>query len=204
MRLIFSILVFFIVISTIKAQKDSLKTVKDSIPDRFYVLQNVYRDGESLPEMEIKEVTIVGNRKRGASFNYWKYQRLIYNVRRVYPYAVIVRMKLASVNEKLQGMNSEKERKEYMKEVEKEVFRDYEGDMQQMTLTQGKLLIKLIDRETRNTSYDLIRDYRGKVPAAFWQGVARLFGTNLKAEYDPYGEDAIIEKIVTEIEAGRL
>ena len=100
--------------------------------------------------------------------------------------------------------NTEKERKDYMKEVEKEVFRDYEGDMQQMSLAQGKLLIKLIDRETSNTSYELIRDYRGKVPAAFWQGVARIFGTNLKAEYDPYGEDAIIERIVTEIEAGRL
>jgi hypothetical protein len=203
-RLIFSILVFFIVISALSGQKDTLKTTRDSIPDRFYILQNVYRDGESLPEMEIKEVTIVGKRKPGASFNYWKYQRLVYNVKRVYPYAVIVRMKLANVNEKLQSMESEKERKEYMKEVEKEVFRDYEGDMQQMTLSQGKLLIKLIDRETRNTSYDLIRDYRGKVPAAFWQGVARIFGTNLKAEYDPYGEDAIIERIVTEIEAGRL
>jgi hypothetical protein len=106
--------------------------------------------------------------------------------------------------DKLESFKSEKERKDYMKEVEKEVFRDYEGEMQQMTLTQGKLLIKLIDRETRNTSYELIRDYRGKVPAAFWQGVARIFGTNLKAEYDPYGEDAIIERIVQEIEAGRL
>lgn len=204
MRLIFSIITLFIVCFSVTGQKDTLRNRIDTLPDRFYVLQNIYRDGESLPEIEIKEVTIVGKRKPGASFNYWKYQRLIYNIKRVYPYAVIVRMKEAEVNEKLQGITGEKERREYMKEVEKEVFRDYEADMQQMTLTQGRLLIKLIDRETRNTSYDLIRDYRGKVPAAFWQGIARIFGTNLKAEYDPYGEDAEIEKIILEIEAGRL
>jgi len=203
-RLTIAILTFFVFCSPARGQKDTLMTRRDSLPDRFYVLQNVYRDGETLPEMEIKEVTIVGKRKRGASFNYWKYQRLIYNIKRVYPYAVIVRMKLADVNEKLESLTTEKERKDYMKQVEKEVFRDYEGDMKQMTLTQGMLLIKLIDRETQNTSYDLIRDYRGKVPAAFWQGIARLFGTNLKEQYDPYGEDAIMERIVLEIEAGRL
>lgn len=204
MRLILSILILISICQALDGQKDTLINRLDSLPERFYVIHNVYRDGENLPEMEIKEVTIVGKRKPGASFNYWKYQRLIYNVRRVYPYAVVVRMKLADVNEKLESFKTEKERKDYMKEVEKEVFRDYEGEMQQMSLTQGRLLIKLINRETLNTSYELIRDYRGKVPAAFWQGIARLFGTNLKAEYDPYGEDAIIERIVQEIEAGRL
>jgi hypothetical protein len=73
-----------------------------------------------------------------------------------------------------------------------------------LTITQGRLLIKLIDRETQNTSYTLIREYRGKFSAAFWQSVARLFGTNLKEEYDPYGEDAHIEAIINEIDAGRL
>ena len=73
-----------------------------------------------------------------------------------------------------------------------------------MTISQGRLLIKLIDRETQNTSYDLIREYRGKVPAFFWQGIARIFGTNLKDEYDPYGEDVIIEFIIREVDAGRL
>jgi hypothetical protein len=203
-REVIFILVFILSCLSLSGQEDTIRNRSDSLPDRVYVLHNVYRDGETLPEIEIKEVTIVGKRKPGASFNYWKYQRLIYNIKRVYPYAVVVRMKLADVNAKLEVMKTEKERKDYMKEVEKEVFRNYEGDMQQMSLAQGKLLIKLIDRETSNTSYELIRDYRGKVPAAFWQGVARIFGTNLKAEYDPYGEDAIIERIVTEIEAGRL
>jgi hypothetical protein len=84
------------------------------------------------------------------------------------------------------------------------VFAEYEDDMREMTMTQGRLLIKLIDRETQNTSYDLIRDFRGKFSAAFWQGIARIFGTNLKEEYDAYGEDAPIELIINEIESGRL
>jgi hypothetical protein len=203
-KLVFSILTLLIVCSALPGQTDTTRNRADSLPDRFYVLHNVYRDGETLPEVEIKEVTIVGKRKRGASFNYWKYQRLIYNIKCVYPYAVLVRMKLEVVNDTLQGLHGEKERREYMKRVEKEVFRDYEGEMQQLSLTQARILIKLIDRETKNTSYELIRDYRGKVPAAFWQGIARIFGTNLKAEYDPYGEDAVMERIIQEIEAGRL
>jgi hypothetical protein len=99
---------------------------------------------------------------------------------------------------------TEKERKEYLKNVEKDVFAQYEGDMRQMTITQGRLLIKLIDRETQNTSYTLIKDYRGKFAAVFWQGIARIFGTNLKEQYDPFGEDALIESIILEIDAGGL
>lgn len=158
-----------------------------------------------MPEIEIKEVTIVGgpkaaNRRR----DYRRYEKLIYNIKRVYPYAIIVRDKLDQVNVELQSVVGEKERKAYLKSVEKEVFAEYEDQISHFTITQGKILIKLIDRETQNTSYDLIKEYRGRISAAFWQGIARLFGTNLKAEYDRYGEDAVIEMILMEIEAGRL
>jgi hypothetical protein len=108
------------------------------------------------------------------------------------------------VNDDVSRIKDERERGEYLKKVEKEVFANYEGDIRDMTITQGRLLIKLIDRETQNTSYALIKDYRGKFAAAFWQGIARIFGTNLKEEYDPYGEDSIIETIILEIDAGRL
>ena len=204
MKLAVSISLIFIAGLTASGQKDTLRHKKDSLPDRFYVLQKVDRDGETLPEIEIKEVNIVGKKKPSATFQYWKYERLVYNVKRVYPYALLVRKKLADVNSKLEGMKNDKERKEYIKEFEKQIFKDYEGDMQEMTITQGRILIKLIDRETENTSYELIKEYRGKITAAFWQGIARIFGTNLKDEYDPYGDDAVIEKIIQEIEAGRL
>jgi hypothetical protein len=193
-----------LVVASASAQKDSLKRKTDSLPDRFYILQNVEREGEKLPEIEIKEVTITGKRKFFEGFQYWRYERLVYNVKRVYPYAIIVREKFKDVNAVLVKLPDDNARKKYIKEVERQVFHDYEDDMREMTITQGKLLIRLIDRETEITSYDLIKEYRGKISASFWQGIARLFGTNLKEEYDPYGDDFLIEKIITEIDAGRL
>jgi len=188
----------------LSGQKDSVRSRTDTLPDSFMVLQKVYRDGETLPEMEIKEVTITGNRKSVSGARARSYSRLEYNVRRVYPYALIVRVKLEEVNAALAEMKDDNERKKFLREFEKQVFREYEDDMRQLTITQGKILIKLIDRETQNTSYDLIKTYRGTITAAFWQGIARIFGTNLKERYDPYGEDALIERIIYEIENGYL
>ncbi len=189
---------------SLSGQKDTVKVNTDTLPQSFIVLQKVYRDGEELPEMEIKEVTIAGNRKRVSGAQARKFDRLAYNVRRVYPYALIVRVKLEEVNNILAQMPDEAEKRKFLREFEKQVFREYEDDMRQLTLTQGKILIKLIDRETQNTSYDLIRTYRGSITAAFWQGIARIFGTNLKEKYDPYGEDVLIERIIYDIENGNL
>jgi hypothetical protein len=203
----FSVIVIFVaVISQAAAQKDSLKHKTDSLPDKFSVLQNVERDGEKLPEIEIKEVTITGKRRLFEGFQYWRYERLVYNVKRVYPYALIVREKFKDVNAQLEKLSGDRERKNYLKEVEKQVFSNYEDDMRDMSITQGRILIRLIDRETNITSFDLIKQYRGNISASFWQGIARLFGTNLKEEYDPLSNesDFVIEKIIHEIEEGRL
>ena len=204
MRLIFSILVIFIIAADASGQKDSIKHKTDTLPDRFYLLQEVEREGVKMPEVEIKEVTVFARSRSSRRSDYRKYERLIFNIKKVYPYALMVRVKLNKVNEDLKNITDEKERKKYIRNVEKDVFGEYEDDIRDMTISQGKLLIKLIDRETQNTSYVLIRDYRGKFTAAFWQGIARIFGTNLKEEYDAYGEDALIEAIINEIEAGRL
>jgi hypothetical protein len=204
-RLAFIIFELFIISAVVSGQQDSLKASKDSLPDRFYVLQEVERNGVKMPEIEIKEVTIQARPRTGKERReYRQYEKLIYNIKKVYPYALIVRAKLVEVNSELQNYPDERERKRYLREEEKEVFAKYQKDIENMTISQGRLLIKLIDRETQNTSYVLIRDYRGKFSASFWQGIARIFGTNLKEEYDPYGEDALIEAIIKEIDAGRL
>mgnify|MGYP001791825351 FL=1 len=204
MKLIFSILVMMLFVTDISGQNDTLKQKNDTLQDRSYIIQNVNRDGVTMPEVEIKEVTVVARPSAAQRREYRQYERLIKNIKIVYPYALMVRLKLAHVNEYLKTIDKEKSRREYIKSVEKDVFAEYEGDMRQMTITQGRLLIKLIDRETQNTSYELIREYRGKFTAAFWQGIARIFGTNLKEEYDPYGDDALIELIINEVDAGRL
>jgi hypothetical protein len=185
-------------------QKDSLKAKNDSLPNKFYLLQEIERNGVKMPEIEIKEVTIHARPDRAHRREYRQYEKLISNIKKVYPYALIVRAKLNDVSEELKDIPGERDKKKYLKNVEKDVFAEYQDDIENMTITQGRLLIKLIDRETQNTSYALIREYRGKFSAAFWQSIARIFGTNLKEEYDPYGEDALIEAIIREIDAGRL
>lgn len=185
-------------------QTDTILNKSDSLSNRFYLLQKVKRNGETLPEVEIKEVTVYGRPTAARRSALRKYDRMIYNIKKVYPYALIVRSRLDEVNRELEKLSDDKERRRYIKDVEKDVFGKYEDDMRNMTITQGRLLIKLIDRETKNTSFTLIRQYRGGITAAFWQGVARIFGTNLKEEYDPYGNDALIEMVIYEIETGML
>jgi len=203
-KLLSAILILFFYVSDATAQTDSLKQRNDTLQGRSFLLQKVNRNGVTLPEVEIKEVTVYAHPRFPRKSDFRKYERLIYNLKKVYPYALIVRSRLARVDDDMRNINNEIDRKEYLKKVEKDVFAEYEGAIRDMTITQGRLLIKLIDRETLNTSYTLIKDYRGKIAAAFWQGIARIFGTNLKEEYDPYGEDALIESIILEIDAGNL
>jgi hypothetical protein len=200
----FSILMIFLAVIDAYGQNDSIRQKNDTLPNRPYVLQQVERDGITMPEVEIKEVTVFARPKGSGNRELRKYERLVYNIKKVYPYALMVRVKLLRINNELQKISGERDRKKYVKDVEKEIFAEYEDDIRDMTISQGKLLIKLIDRETKNTSYDLIREYRGKFSAAFWQGIARIFGTNLKDEYDAAGDDALIEEIINEIDAGRL
>jgi len=197
-------LIFLILLINTSGQTDTSKQVIDTLPENYYKLHTVERDGISLPEIDIKQVVIIGRPTSAKKFPFNRYQRLIYNLKKVYPYALVIRAKLNEANNQLAGLPDERERKKYLRQFEKNLFGEYEDDVRDMTITQGKLLIKLIDRETYNTSFDLIRQYRGSISAAFWQGIARIFGTNLKAEYDPFGEDAIMEIILNEIEAGNL
>ncbi len=188
----------------LEGQKDSVIQKIDTSQVRVFLLQEVERNGEVLPEVEIKEVMVVGRKGAARKSFYRRYDRLTLNLKKVYPYALIVRDKLYQVNKEMMAITDEKERRKYLKGVEEFVLGEYEDDMRDMTITQGKLLIKLIDRETQNTSFELIKAYRGTFSAAFWQSIARIFGTNLKAEYDPFGEDAMIEAIMQDIERGLI
>lgn len=204
MRFFFSIILSFGLLASVSGQTDTSLQKIDTLPGNFYGLHSIERNGISLPEIDIKEVVIIARPSTAKKFPFYRYQRLVYNLKKVYPYAQVVRARLGAINEELEKIPDERDRKKYLRKVEKDVFGEYEDDVRDMTITQGKLLIKLIDRETLNTSYDLIRQYRGTFSAAFWQSIARIFGTNLKEEYDPYGEDAIIEIILHEIETGDL
>jgi len=133
-----------------------------------------------------------------------KYTKLVFNLKKVYPYAKMARAKLLEMNEHFKTLDSESKRKEYTKQVEKEIRDQFEEQLKDLTRTQGFLLIKLIDRETGKVSYDLVKELRGNFSAFFWQALARVFGLNLKTKYDPTGEDKQIEDILMAIDAGLI
>ena len=132
------------------------------------------------------------------------YWRTVRDVKKALPLSKIVGREMAETNKILYGLPDDKARKAYLSEFEKRLFADYEPILRQMTTSQGRILIKLIDRECQQSSYDIIRIYKGGFAAFFWQGVARLFKADLKAEYDPENEDRAIEQIIELIEAGQL
>jgi len=133
-----------------------------------------------------------------------KYQRLIRNVKKAYPYAIVARDKLKEINAGLEKINTQKERKTYIDSAEIQLKSQFEEDLKNLTITQGKILIKLIYRETGNTTYALVKEYKGTFSAIFWQSIARLFGSNLKSKYDPEGDDRDIEEIVIKIQNKEL
>jgi hypothetical protein len=133
-----------------------------------------------------------------------KRSKLVYNVKKVYPWAKLAGIKLNEYEEILKNAENDSERKKIMKIAEQELKDEFEDDLKKLTFTQGLILIKLVDRETGNSSYALVQELRGNFVAFFWQTFARMFGFNLKTEYDPNGEDKEIEEIVVMIENGEI
>ncbi len=180
------------------------QTTVVSNTDTLYLVEKQVIDGDTLASVYIDEVKVF---YRTEFKNWWhkmKYTRLVYNVKKAYPFAVIARNELKKLNDSLVHITDKRERKNYIADYEKAMFREYEADLRSLTFTQGRIMLKLVDREIGNTPYALIQEYRGNVSAIFWQGIARLFSSNLKIPYDPYGEDAEIEEIVQLIEAGLI
>jgi len=133
-----------------------------------------------------------------------QYNRLIQRVKKVYPYAVTANQLLQKYEPEYSNLKTDRERRKRIKKIEDELLVRYKNELKKMSIADGRVLIKLIDRETGRTSYSIIKEFRGSFAAAFWQGIARIFRNNLKDEYDPYGEDALIEQIVTLIEFGTI
>lgn len=132
------------------------------------------------------------------------YYRLRYNVVKVYPYARLAAIKMNEMNARMATMKSDREKRKYKKQVEDRVRDDFEEQIKKLSINQGKILIKLIDRETGSSSYELIKKLKGSFNAFFAQKLAQVFGHDLRSEYDPEGEDKAIEAIVKQIESGQI
>ena len=138
--------------------------------------------------------------KRQEKF-YWKTVR---DVKKCLPYAKMITADMAYADAELAKLPDEKTRRKWWKSYEKYLFKKYEDDFRGMYASQGMMLMKLMDRETDQTSYDLIERYRGKASANFWQFIAKLFKNDLKEEYDATDKDRITERVINLVEAGQL
>ena len=131
------------------------------------------------------------------------YWRTVRDVKKTLPYAKLLAAEIDRTSYLMSRMTRRQQRK-YWKEYEKLLFARYEGDFRNMTASQGQMLMLLVDRECDQTSYDVIKLFKGSITANFWQGVAKMVGNDLRAEYDGNDKDAIVERIITLVEAGQL
>jgi hypothetical protein len=162
------------------AGEDSLKVAPITITDK-----------DTLPTFNMPEVRIIDERVVEERMHSRRFRRLLRDVQKTMPYAKEGAKILHEIDSALSTMESGRERDQYIKDAEKRLMKEFESDLKQLNRRQGLILLKLIDRETGNTSYDLIRDYRSRFSAVFWQGFARVFGMNLRTVYDPEEEQDI-------------
>ena len=132
---------------------------------------------------------------------YWKTVR---DVKKTLPFAKELALEMQVADQQLALLADDKARRKWWRQYEKYLFRKYEDDLRHMTASQGQMLMKLMDRESDRTSYDIIKHYRGKASANFWQFVAKLFKNDLKEEYDASDKDRIVERVINLVEAGQL
>ena len=133
-----------------------------------------------------------------------RYARLVRAVKRVYPIAEEAKVLMKTMESELLALPNKKQQKLYIKGIEKRVIREYTPVLKKMTIYDGRVLLKLIDRQTDDTAFEIIKEFRGGFEAGLWQTLAKLFGNNLKTDYNPEKDDMLLEYIVNLYEKGLL
>lgn len=174
------------------------------ISDDGYLLQGIIIDQDTFPFIKMYPVVIFPKRTFANNRQRRKYNRLMFNVKKVYPYAILIGNYYSEIVNDLQYIPDKRDQKKYIKSKEKELKAQYEETLTNLTITQGRLLIKLVDRETDHTTFEVIQQLKGNMNAYFWQSLAVVFGSNLKSDYDAATEDKYIEEIIAMIENGQL
>jgi hypothetical protein len=175
--------------------------IKDSTG---YKLQYIVEGKDTIPVVNLPVVSITEFGKPGYMSDLKAYHRLRFNVIKVYPYAKLASIKINELNAHLATLSSDKQKKKYTKEFSAQLKKDFEDQIKNLSVNQGKVFIKLIDRETGHTSYELVKELRGSFNAFIVQTAAKLFGHDLKDDYDGAGNDKAIEAIVQQIESGEI
>lgn len=161
-------------------------------------------EGDSIQYMELSNVYVYPQMEFKNNRQAKSYMSLVKNVKRVLPIAKEVRQILIETSEYLETLPSKKAKEEHIKRVEECIVRDYKPVMKKLTYSQGKLLIKLVDRECNSTAYEAMQAFIGPVRSGMWQAFAWMFGASLKKGYDAEGTDRLTERVVLMVEAGQL
>jgi hypothetical protein len=177
----------------VSAQTGELDTLK------VYAMIDV--NGDTIPYSILPPVTVFTQLTKEQK-KYWaEWTRLRNAVYVTYPYAIAASRIMNEINGQLVKVNDKKERKKIIRAREKELKREFTDKLTKLSVYQGKVLMKLINRQTGNNCYEIIEEYKGFMTAAFWQGVAFVFGSNLKQAYDGFGKDHDMERIVRDVQA---
>lgn len=167
-------------------------------------LRPTVMDGDTVATFQLDEVLVESRWTARDRREAARYDRLTRNVMKVYPYARITGDLLREYEHDLAMIRDHGDQDLYVKLAEAELRAEFEAEVKDLTASQGRVLVKLIDRQTGRTSYELVKELRGNFTAFVWQGFARLFGQDLRSTYDPVGEDRVMELIVQRIERGEL
>lgn len=195
-RLIVLLLLALFAADAVQSSATAQSAVRRRVRGSWFQEWSIER-GDTIAVIHLLPVQVFG---RPADMR--RYQRLVAAVKQVYPIAQLAKAKMADMEAELQRLPTRKAQKAYIKKVYDEIKEEYTPVLLKMTRTQGYVLLKLIDRETDNTAYDILKEFRGSFVAGFWQGVSRVFGQNLKSEYDRENEDRMLEQIIRYYEAG--
>ncbi len=168
------------------------------------VQKAVVENGDTIAVVNLRNVFIYPEKRFKNKRQQEKYTKLVRDVKRTLPYAKMVYETLIETYEYMETLPDEKSRQDHLQLMEKELFKQYKPELKKLTFSQGKLLIKLIDRECNQSSYNLLKAYLGSFRAGFWNVFASMFGASLKSEYDPQGKDADTERVAVLVENGLI
>ena len=206
-RYVLIILAFLAIAQSVLAQQNKRPEAVDMDSPTFVPtvkVGKVLEGGDSIQYMEMNNVYVFPPVEFSSKRQAQAYTRLVKNVKTVLPIAKEANMIMMETAEYLETLPNKKAKEEHMKRVEKSIMQEYKPRMKKLTYSQGKLLIKLIYRESHSSGYELIQAFLGPVRAGFYQAFAWAFGASLKKEYDPEGIDRLTERVVLMVEAGQL
>ncbi|KAA6325204.1 hypothetical protein EZS27_025555 [termite gut metagenome] len=172
--------------------------------EKGYLVPVCVYEGETIPYVQLPVVYVFKPIVCTSEREKKEYNKLVHDVKKILPVSREVKLILSETYEYMQMLPNEKSKQAHIKIVEKGFKEQYDAQIKTLTFSQGKLLIKLIDRACNQTSYDLVKALMGSFKAVFYQSFGGLFGVSLKKEYNPQGEDKLVERVILLVESGQI